>query len=204
MTNISSAISSIVDKFDNWTNSEENYNKSLNGEKVDDFQLFDLNLSTYSSDMKGFSQSYIDKYDKDSSSTLNYSEFVDMCSNGQESASNLKFAKFVNDFIKGFNGKGIESLQYKSDLYDMYQTQFSTFNFDGNDKDINAGEFASVLYTSDLDWENYANTLDVASSIDGKLNYNNYQGFALITPGVDGYETLQGERQEFYDNFYKG
>jgi hypothetical protein len=24
----------------------------------------------------------------------------------------------------------------------------------------------------------------------------------LITPGVDGYETLQGERQDFYDNFY--
>ena len=40
--------------FDNWSNSSENYNKASNGEKVEDFQLFKKDLSTYSSDLKKF------------------------------------------------------------------------------------------------------------------------------------------------------
>ena len=86
VNSISAGISSIINKFDDWTNSEENYNKSLNGEQVEDFQLFDLNLSSYSSDLKNFAQSYIDKYDADKDSSFNYSEFVNMCTNGAESA----------------------------------------------------------------------------------------------------------------------
>ena len=202
VNSISAGISSIVNKFDDWTNSEENYNKALNGEQVEDCQIFDLNLSTYSSDLKNFAQSYIDKYDSDKDASFNYSEFVNMCTNGAESAGGLKFAKSVNNFLSNKLGINIPSLQEKAALYDEMQTQFETFSFDKNADKINAGEFASVLYTADLDWDNYAQTGDVASSIDGKLNYNNYQGFSLITPGVDGYETLQGERQDFYDNFY--
>ncbi len=198
---IPAGINSIINKFDDWTNSEDNFNKSMNGEQVEEFQMFDLNLSSYSSDLKSFAQSYIDKYDEDKDASFNYSEFVNMCTNGAQSAGGLKFAKSVNNFLSGL-GINIPSLQEKAALHDEMQTQFGTFSFDSDAEKINAGEFASVLYTADLDWNNYAQTLDVASSIDGKLDYNNYQGFSLITPGVDGYETLQGERQDFYDNFY--
>lgn len=198
-----SGISAIINKFDDWTNSKENADKLVNGEQVDGFQMFDLNLSTYSSDIKGFAQEYINKYDKDEDSSFNYSEFVDMCTNGVESAGGLKFAKFMNDALMGIFGKSFTSLQEKAALHDEMQIQFGTFSFDEDSTKISAGEFASVLYTADLDLNNYAATGDVASSVDGNLSYENYQGLAMITPGVEGYETLQYERQDFYDTFYK-
>lgn len=202
VSSVPSGIASIINKFDDWTNSKENADKLINGEQVEDFQMFDLNLSSYSSDIKDFAQGYIDKYDKDKDSSFNYSEFVNMCTNGAHSAGGLKFAKVVNDALMGVFGKSFASLQEKAALHDEMQTQFSAFSFDGDAEKINAGEFASVLYTADLDFENYAATGDVASSIDGKLSYEYYQGLAMITPGVDGYETLQSERQDFFDNFY--
>ena len=198
-----SGISAIINKFDDWTNSKENSEKLVNGEQVEGFQMFDLNLSTYSSDIKGFAQGYINKYDRDDDSSFNYSEFVDMCTNGAESAGGLKFAKVVNDALMGIFGKSFASLQEKALLHDEMQTQFGTFSFDDDSEKISAGEFASVLYTADLDLNNYAATGDVASSIDGNLSYESYQGLAMITPGVDGYETLQYERQDFHDTFYK-
>lgn len=198
-----SGISAIINKFDDWTNSKENADKLVNGEQVDGFQMFDLNLSTYSNDIKGFAQEYINKYDKDEDSSFNYSEFVDMCTNGVESAGGLKFAKFMNDALMGIFGKSFTSLQEKAALHDEMQIQFGTFSFDEDSTKISAGEFASVLYTADLDLNNYAATGDVASSVDGNLSYENYQGLAMITPGVEGYETLQYERQDFYDTFYK-
>ena len=198
-----SGISAIINKFDDWTNSKENADKLVNGEQVDGFQMFDLNLSTYSNDIKGFAQEYINKYDKDEDSSFNYSEFVDMCTNGVESAGGLKFAKFMNDALMGIFGKSFTSLQEKAALHDEMQIQFGTFSFDEDSTKISAGEFASVLYTADLDLNNYAATGDVASSVDGNLSYENYQGLAMITPGVEGYETLQYERQDFHDTFYK-
>ena len=197
-----SGISAIINKFDDWTNSKENADKLVNGEQVDGFQMFDLNLSTYSNDIKGFAQEYINKYDKDEDSSFNYSEFVDMCTNGVESAGGLKFAKFMNDALMGIFGKSFTSLQEKAALHDEMQIQFGTFSFDEDSTKISAGEFASVLYTADLDLNNYAATGDVASSVDGNLSYENYQGLAMITPGVEGYETLQYERQDFHDTFY--
>lgn len=197
-----SGISTIINKFDDWTNSKENADKLINGEQVEEFQMFDLNLSTYSSDIKDFAQGYIDKYDKDDDSSFDYSEFVNMCTNGAESAGGLKFAKFINEALMGIFGKSFTSLQEKAALHDEMQTQFGTFSFDDDSNKISSGEFASVLYTADLDFNNYVATGDVASSIDGSLSYENYQGLAMITPGVDGYDILQSERQDFFNNFY--
>ena len=266
-----------IEKFNEWTNSSENYAKNQNGEKVEDFEMFNFNASTYSSDIKGFSQEYINKYDADQDKNWNYSEFVDMATEGKENGDLLSVAdqlyslhkdayeenvigKFDKDGDKGLNffefldsqnffsfkGFGIkkffqlknafegintqkepenkkqvldadelllattpdiegidtETLKQQSDLHKEMKKQFETFNFDSNAESINAGEVASVLYSSDLDLENYAATGDIASSVDGKLDYINYQTFPMFEKGSDGYNTIQRERSDFYNNFY--
>lgn len=190
-----------INNFDNWTNSQENYEKSLNGEKVEDFKMFDFDSSSYSSDLKEFSQEYIDKYDKNKDENWNYSEFVDMATNSQESALGLFCGKVANSVLNFFGIKN-EKTQLKSDMYDLFKEQFSTFSFDDNAKKINAGEVASVLYSSDLDLQNYAATGNISSSIDGKLDYNNYQSFPLLGVESDSYKVIQTERSDFYNYFY--
>ena len=196
-----SAATTRINNFDDWTNSEENYNKTLNGEKVEDFKMFDFDVSTYSSDLKEFSQEYIDKYDADNDKNWNYSEFVNMATNSKESAAGLFLGKVANSVLSFFGIKNNKT-QEKAQMYDMFKEQFSTFSFDDNAKKINSGELASVLYSSDLDLENYAQTGDVASSIDGQLNYANYQTFPLLGIESDSYKVIQGERADFYDAFY--
>ncbi len=190
-----------ADNFDEWTNSEENYDKNIKGEKVDDFKMFDFNASTYSSDLKEFSQEYVNKYDQDKDGQWNQSEFINMATNGKDSYNSLVMAKVTNTFLSLFGIKN-QDLQTKSDQYDLLQEQFNTFNFDGDGSKINAGEFASVLYSSDLDLDNYAKTGDVASSIDGKLDYVNYQTYPMLDTESDGYKTIHKERSDFYNNFY--
>ena len=198
---VNSIPSGHINKFDDWTNSEQNYDKAMNGEQVEDFQMFDFNASSYSSDLKNFAQAYIDKYDGNNDSSMNFSEFVKMCTNGETSGFELGWAKFA-DSVCSFFGSKSEKYHEKAQMYDLMKTQFGTFNFDGNENKINAGEFASVLYTADLDWDNYSQSGDVVSSLDGNLDYMNYQGLAMITPGIEGYETLRDERKYFHDNFY--
>ena len=189
-------------EFEKWASSEENMNKALNNEKVEDFKMFDLNLSTYSKDMKQFSQDWINKYDADKDGNWNYNEFVSMATNGETNATDLLFGKILNNIFGAFGIKN-ESTQLKADMYDMYKQQFDTFSFDNNKDSINAGEVASVLYTADLDIENFNKTNgDVASSIDGKLNYINYQTQPTLDPSSVEYDNLQYQRQEFYNAYY--
>lgn len=170
---------SLVDKFDEWTNSEENFNKSNSGENVDDFQMFELNLSSYSSDLKDFAQEYLNKYDTNGDGEWNKEEFVSMASANQEISE-----------------------EFKAEYEALYDQLFSDLNLDDNKDTINAGEFASYLYAADMDWDNYSSTLDVASSIDGKLDYNNYQALSSLEPGSSAHAKLQAEKQDFYNNFY--
>lgn len=167
------------DKFDEWTNSEENYNKSIKGEEVDSFKMFNLDLSSYSSDLKDFSQEYIDKYDADGDGSWNKEEFISMATAGE----------------------GIPE-QSSAEYTALYDQLFSDLNLDDDKKTINAGEFASYLYAADMDWGNYAKTNDVASSIDGKLDYNNYQALSALDPNSNAHSTLQAQKQAFYDNYY--
>jgi len=168
-----------ADEFDIWTNSEENYEKAIFGEDVQGFQMFELNLSTYSSDLKEFAQEYIDKYDEDGDGVWSKEEFTTMAAAEQEIPE-----EFADDFEK------------------LYSQLFSDLNIDTKDDSINAGEFASYLYASDLDWENYAQTGDVASSIDGNLDYLTYQSLSAFEPDSTAYSILQQEKQDFYNNFY--
>ena len=70
--------------FDNWTNSSENYDKSINGEQVEEFSMFESkNLATYSSDLKQFSQEYINMWDADGDGAWSKEEFIAMSTAGE-------------------------------------------------------------------------------------------------------------------------
>ena len=170
-----------ADEFDNWTLDENNYNKSMAGEKVEEFQMFDLDISKYSTDLKEFSQAYVDKYDTSGDGVWDKSEFINMASGGEPIPKGME---------KEFNA--------------LYDQLFEGLNLDDTKETITAEEYASFLYAADMDWDNYAKTLDVASSLDGKLDYNNYQGLSSLEFGSDAYNELQKQKQEFYDNFYAG
>lgn len=169
-----------ADKFDEWTNSEENYEAAINGEKVDEFKMFDINLATYSSDLKDFSQEYINKYDEDGDGAWNIDEFTNMAT----------------------AGAGIDE-ENKEEYEVLYNQLFTNLNIDDNKDVINAAEFASFLYTADVDWDNFNKTNgDVASSIDGKLDYLNYQTFSSLEKGTKLFEDHQYQKEEFFTNFY--
>lgn len=99
------------------------------------------------------------------------------------------------------NGIDSQTLQNQTEMYNLFNAQYSDMDIDG-DGQVSSEEWATILYASDLDWENYAETGDIASSIDGKLNWNNYQSMPLITKGMQGYETLKQEKLDFFNNFY--
>ena len=168
-----------AERFDNWTNSEDNYNKALEGEKVEDFQLFDFQAASYSKDLKQAAQEYIDLYDTDGDGKWDKSEFTRMALGGQEIP------------------KGMEA-QYEA----FFAKTFNALNLDNEEDSINAGEYASMLYVSDMNWDNYMKTGDLVSSLDGKIDYVQYQTYSGLTEGDDGYDFLTSQRKEFYDYYY--
>ena len=170
--------------FDNWTNSSDNYNKALNGEKTEDFEMFKAgSLQTYSSDLKKFSQDYIDMWDSDGDGSWSKDEFIMMSTGGEGIPTDL-------------------SEDVQAQYAQLFDDLYANLNLDNNKDSISSGEFASYLYASDMDWENYAQTGDVSSSVDGKLDYTTYQGLASIMEGDAGFETLQSEKADFYNYFY--
>ena len=170
--------------FDNWTNSSDNYNKALQGEQVEEFQMFKADdLQTYSSDLKKFSQDYIDMWDSDGDGTWSKDEFIAMSTGGEGIPTDV-------------------SEDVQAQYAQLFNELYSNLNLDDNKESITSGEFASYLYATDLDWQNYANTGDVASSLDGKIDYSTYQGLASIMEGDAGFEVLQSEKSDFYNAFY--
>lgn len=169
-----------ADKFDEWTSSEDNYEKSLAGEEVEEFEMFELDLSTYSSDLEKFAQEYMDKYDADGNGSWDKTEFINMASAGVEVPEGME-----------------------EEMNALYDQLFEGLNLDDDKESISAKEFAAYLYASDLDWDNYVATeFDVASSIDGKINYDNYQALSGLDTESDAYATLQRHKQYFYDAYY--
>lgn len=169
-----------AEEFDEWTNSGENYNKAINGEQVDDFKMFELDLSKYSSDLKNFAQEYINMWDSDTNGVWDKSEFISMAT----------------------GGAGIPE-EYKEEYTQLFDQLYDNLNLDEDKESISAEEFASYLYTTDVDWDNFkATNGDVASSIDGKINYMNYQTFSALEQGSEQYENLQYQKESFFNNFY--
>lgn len=261
------SIFSGVDGFDAWSGSIE---------AQDEFTMFGLNLSTYSKDLNNFAQSYINKYDADEDSNMNFEEFVQMASNGEQSAQLLSVASElynlyknvyeeqiipqndkdddgalnVNEFlialghdpntideqtrkdveevfntyntdsIEGnenqllsadellvglnptLNGIDSQTLKTQTEMFDLFNTQYSELNLNG-DEQVSSEEFATMLYASDVDWEKYEATKgDVASSIDGKLNWENYQAYTSLNSSTEQGRNLLMQRMAFFDNFY--
>ncbi len=169
-----------ADKFNNWTNDENNYEAALNDEPVDDFKMFDINLSTYSKDLKEFAQEIVGKFDTDRDGSWDIDEFTNMALGNEDIPV------------------GMEK-QYSQ----LFAQLFKALNLDTKENKISASELATMLYASDLDWNNYSQTGDIASSIDGKLGYNEYSVFSGLLEGDSGYNVLRNEREDFFNAFYE-
>lgn len=44
--------------------------------------------------------------------------------------------------------------------------------------------------------------MDLASSLDGKLDYADYAVYSSLLPGDEGYDVIRSHREGFYNNFY--
>ena len=258
---------SIFDKFDDWTNQET---------QQDEFKMFDINLSTYSKDLKDFAQGYIDKFDADEDSNMSFEEFVNMASNGEFNPKKLSVAselfnlyesvyqeqimpsfdndkdgslnlnefmaalghnpatiseqtkKDVKEVFDSYNYDNVEGnenellnagevfvgsnptvdgiktqdLLFDKQMNDFFKTQYAELDLDG-DGQVSSGEFASMLYAADVDWDNFnATGGDVASSIDGKLNWTNYQDYTGLNSSTEKGQDLLFQRQAFFGAFY--
>jgi|GEM_PF-4030282 len=164
-----------ADKFDDWTNDKSNYQDVLNGGNGGEFQMFEFNPNSYSKDLKEFSKEYIDKFDDDKDGQWNREEFKKMAANGAE---------------------------LTKEMDEMLNKAFDGLNLDDKKEAISPEEFASQLYITDLDLNNYAKTLNAASSLDGKFTFDEYQGKSSIMPGDKGFETLQKQKADFFNHFY--
>lgn len=167
-----------VKNFDNWTNSEENFNKAVSGEQVEDFQLFEFNAPTYSKDIKNIAQEYINLYDENGDGEWNKEEFVKMALGGQEIPAGLE------------------------DAYaDLFGKAFDDLNLDDKKDSINSAEFASQLFIGDLDLQKFADTDgSLVDSLDGKINYVQYN--LNSDPDYVNYDYVQDLKSAFYNNFY--
>ncbi|MBQ9245109.1 hypothetical protein IJ182_02450 [bacterium] len=164
--------------FDNWTNSEANYKKLENGEEIEDFKMFDFNASSYSSDIKDFAQEYINLYDNNGDGVWNREEFINMALGGQD----------IPD-------------EYKEQISQFLGERFDALNLDNNKDSIDAKEFATELFLSDLDLKKFAETDgSLVDSLDGKVDYLQYNLNA--DPDYVDYDYIQELKSAIYNNFY--
>ncbi len=165
-------------KFDKWTNNPKNYQKATEGGNVKDFKMFKFNASTYSKNLNEFSQSYINKYDENGDGVMSKCEFINMATAGE----------------------GIQDVEGAEELYDDL---FANLNIDDKQDEISSEEFASFLYTTDVDWDKFRETGgSVIDSIDGKINYVNYQSFSSLSSDSEQGQLLKEQKESFYKQFY--
>lgn len=170
--------------FDKWANGSDNKNKAVNGEKVEKFPMFaEQNAQTYPEDLKQFSQSYINMWDKNGDGAWSKEEFTAMSRSGDAVPI-------------------VESEETKKAYAQFYEALYKNLNIDDDKASISAEEFAAHLYVSDVDWEKYAETGSVVDSVDGKLDYDVYQELSSVVEGDVGFQQLQIEKNDFYNYFY--
>lgn len=154
--------------FDNWTNDPENEQKALANEDVSVFTMFNYNKDTYNQDLQNFAQEYINLYDKDGNKSWDKNEFITMATGG------------------------IDASQLDSETLKLFDQLYDTLNLDNKKDEINAGEFASLLYTVD--------TVDgTGESTDGKLDYTMYQTLSGLAPGDSLYDAVLDVRKTYFD-----
>lgn len=164
-------------EFTNW-NSEENGNRFLAGEQVDDFKMFDFQASSYSKDLKGFAEEYIDLYDADKDGQWNSDEFYEMATDGANIPEELE-----------------------AEAKEMFKSLMGNLNLDGDAENITAEEFAAELFAGDLDLEKFAETDgSLVDSLDGKVNF--YQYNANADPTDPNHSYIQDLKADFFKHFY--
>lgn len=165
------------EELDKWANSSENYNSFINGEQVEDFQLFDYNslgdsrderISGYKQEINQFAQDYINQYDIDGNNSLDIEEFTNM----QAQAYKETFGEELDTNIVAEN----------------LQQQFNSLNsLDQDSSAISSKEFAAFLGVAD--------SQDGLN--DGIISYSNFN----TVPQQNGYETaLKNHYKDFFNN----
>ncbi|MCD7879840.1 MAG: hypothetical protein LUG16_07910 [Candidatus Gastranaerophilales bacterium] len=196
-----------ADEFDNF----------LNGNTVEDFTAIDdLDLSTYSSDMKEFAQEYINKYDTDGDENLNFEEYYAMFKDS-ESAIDSQYETIISENQKIIDETDDEAIKQEYEAYneqyrtaaengkqsikDLANTLFTDFQMDNDSENISASEFASQFMMADIDWSNTGEDYEMADVIDGKLNFYNYNTVAA-DPDLETYNNDISVRKDIYNQFY--
>ena len=163
--------------------------KTMAGQAVDDFQMFNFDASTYSSDLLAFSQQNIAQYDEDQDGEWNFEEFYAMAIDG------IEIPEGMEDVYKG-----------------MFQYIFDNMQFDDESKTITAQEYAVQLFAGDVDMKSFMESISgqensselfskLASCLDGAINFLQYQQKDDF--GYEYYDQLKQLQSIFYTSFYK-
>lgn len=147
----------------------------LNQGAQGDFKMFEKDNAHYGEQLKGFAQSYINKYDKDGDGKLNQEEFLAMESQEQQ----------VSDVAKGNILKA-----------------FSGLNLDNDGSSVTANELASMFYTADFNAANKQDG-DPCSVLDGKFNIGELQNsLASLIRNDEQANATKAAMQKFHNHFY--
>lgn len=153
------------EELDKWANSSENYNSFINGEQVEDFQLFDYNslgnnrnerIEGYKQELDVFSQEYLNQYDADGDSELSIDEFINMQTDSYETI----FGEEADDALKT-----------------TFENQFNTLStINPNERYIDESTLKSILGVGqNTNIDSYMEKYD--SDGDGKLTFDDYKKF---------------------------
>ena len=153
------------EELDKWANSSENYNSFINGEQVEDFQLFDYislgdtkneRISGYKQELDVFSQEYISQYDADGNNELSIDEFINMQSEAYETI----FGEEADDTLTS-----------------TFENQFNTLStINPNERYIDESTLKSILGVGqNTNIDSYMEKYD--SDGDGKLTFDDYKKF---------------------------
>lgn len=110
------------------------------------------------------------------------------------SAAELAIASNISDMPK------LNEMYADYVSYEDAGKLFDRLNIDNDNTRISAEEYASELYLSDLNYETYGATGNIAAALDGKLDYANFQSLPFLEGSSK--EFIDGEKLDFYNNFY--
>ena len=207
-------------RFDNWTNDEQNQNNAYNSnfDDIPVFKIEGITQETYDSDIYNFSQSYIDLYDEgEQDGVWSRDEFIKMATGGLSLSEQLAAdaQSYVSELYTDDmfdNGDGIidnaeraaaqayreeKAKEYEEENKELYEQSYNqlydTLNIDGIEG-ISAAEFATMLKVIDD---------SDAEGADGQIDFATYQGLTSLSPDDASYEMLQELRQSELGSTFK-
>ncbi len=209
------------DKDGSW-NYEEFAEMALGG--TADLDTIQSQADLYNGLKTYYQDSVIAQYDDDGNGTLSEAEFYEAIGVSTDGLSNSELESLRETFT-AFNvdedGDAAElsaeeillaanpdyigaltELKTSSEINDLLETSFNDLNINDEDQVIDSQEYASFLYTADLDWDIYGETGSAASSVDGVLDYNQFNSTSSIDPSSEYGQDLRNERIDFYNYYY--